>query len=130
LVGDASSIHLWLDWWYPDGILYEQYVYRIIYDARSKLEAKLASVMKGKEWDWQQARSESLVSIQSKLLLVKIGENDEPIWVISKIRETWEAIRTKQQKVSWWKLIWFSCAIPKHTFAVWLALRNCLSIGD
>jgi len=67
--------------------------------------------------------------------LVKIGENDAPILVISKkcsytIRETWEAIRTKQPRVTWWKLISFSCAIPKHAFVVWLALQNCVSIGD
>jgi hypothetical protein len=107
-VEDGSSIHLGLDWWHSDGILYEKYGYRLIYDARSKLEAKLANIMKGKEWDWQPARLESLVSTHSKLPLVKIGENDAPILVISKkcsytIRETWEAIRTKQPRVTWWK---------------------------
>jgi len=57
-----------------DGILYEQYGYRVVYDARSKIEAKLSSVIKGKEWEWQAAKSEDLVSIQSKLPMVKIGK--------------------------------------------------------
>jgi hypothetical protein len=74
MVGDGNSFHLWLDWWQPDGILYEQYGYRVVYDARSKWDAKLSSVMEGKEWEWQPARSEELVSIQSKLPMVKIGE--------------------------------------------------------
>lgn len=26
-VGDGKSIHLWMDWWHPDGILYEQNMY-------------------------------------------------------------------------------------------------------
>lgn len=43
--------------------------YRVIYDARSKLDAKLSSVIKGKEWDWLPVRFESLVNIQSKLLI-------------------------------------------------------------
>jgi hypothetical protein len=37
----------------------------------SKPEAKLSSVIKGKEWEWQPARSENLVNIQSKLPMVK-----------------------------------------------------------
>lgn len=68
---DGSSIHLWLNWWHPDGIPYDHYGYRVVYDARNKLEAKLSSVIKGKEWERQPARSENLVKIQSKLPMVK-----------------------------------------------------------
>lgn len=35
--GDGKSIHLQLDWWHPDGILYEKYGYRDVYDAGSKV---------------------------------------------------------------------------------------------
>jgi hypothetical protein len=73
-----------LDWWHPDDVLYEQYGYKVVYDARSKMEAKLSSVIKGKKWEWQLAKSEDLVSIQRKLPMVKIGESDKPIWVILK----------------------------------------------
>lgn len=48
LVGDGNNIHLWLDQWHPDGILLEQYGYRVIYDARSKIKAKLSTVMHGR----------------------------------------------------------------------------------
>lgn len=30
---------------------YDQYGYRVAYDVRSKLNAKLSSVIKGKEWE-------------------------------------------------------------------------------
>lgn len=108
-MGDGKNIHLWLDWWHPDDVLYEQYGYKVVYDARSKMEAKLSSVIKRKWWEWQPAKSEDLVSIQSKLPMVKIGESDKPIWVISKRKEkscytsvkTWDAIRSKKPKVDW-----------------------------
>ncbi|GJU67029.1 RNA-directed DNA polymerase, eukaryota, reverse transcriptase zinc-binding domain protein [Tanacetum coccineum] len=32
--------------------------------------------------------------------------------------------------VSWWKLIWFSQCIPKHSFIVWLAFQDRLSTQD
>ena len=45
------------------------------------MEARLASVLKSKEWCWPAARSDEMVSVQSKLCM-KIGENDQPVWVI------------------------------------------------
>lgn len=38
------NIYLWLDWWHPDSVLYEKYGHRAMYDAQSKVEAKLSSV--------------------------------------------------------------------------------------
>jgi len=59
--------------WHPDGVLFDQYGYRVIYDARSKIDAKLSSVIRGGEWNWLSARYDSLVSIQIKLPFVKMG---------------------------------------------------------
>jgi hypothetical protein len=49
MVGDGTQIHLWLDNWHLDGVLVEKYSYRVAYDSRSKLDAKLFTVMLGKE---------------------------------------------------------------------------------
>jgi hypothetical protein len=121
LVGDGKNFYLWLDWWHLDGILLEQYGYRVIYDARSKIDAKLATVIHDREWNWPAARSEALVNVQSKLPLVQIGEEDKAAWVPSKkecysSRDTWEAIGSRKPIVEWWKLVWFSLAIPKQAF--------------
>jgi hypothetical protein len=41
-VSNGSIINLWLDSWHLDGILYDQYGYRVIHDAKSKIfDAKL-----------------------------------------------------------------------------------------
>jgi hypothetical protein len=65
-VGDGTSIYLWLDCWHPDNILYDKYGYRVIYDSRSSMDAKLSSVLNGRNWEWQPARSEEIEDIQSK----------------------------------------------------------------
>ena len=47
------------------GALYEKYGYRIIYDAASSMDARVARVLKEKEWRCKPARSEELMFIQS-----------------------------------------------------------------
>lgn len=44
-----------------------------MYDAASSVNAKLASVISDRNWDWGHARSEDLVTILSKLPLLEIG---------------------------------------------------------
>jgi hypothetical protein len=47
-VGDGKNILMWLDWWHLDGVLYEKYVHRIVYNTGSKVREKLSSVLKEK----------------------------------------------------------------------------------
>ena len=49
-VGNGENIHLWLDLWHPNGILIDKYGYRAIYDANSRVEAKLSSVIHNGDW--------------------------------------------------------------------------------
>ena len=74
-----KNIFLCLDWWHPDdthymlGMVTEQYVMlQVVF------KAKVSSVLKEKSQVWKPYRSNSLVSIQSKLPLVDIGEIDRP----------------------------------------------------
>jgi hypothetical protein len=53
------------------------------------LDAKLSCVIRGKEWEWLLARSESLVNIQSKLPLIKLGVTlvtHLNLWLVSKLK--------------------------------------------
>jgi hypothetical protein len=117
------------------GILFYKYGFQVIYDARSRIDAKLSSVMRGRDWHWIPARSDALVSIQSNLPLVKIGMIDKLLWLPFRnlkhsCKNTWEAIRVKQLKVEWSKLVWFSFAIPCHAFFLWLPFCDGLATGD
>jgi hypothetical protein len=44
-VGTGKNIHIWLDAWHPDGVLYEKYGHRV-YDSHSKPEAHFDSAIK------------------------------------------------------------------------------------
>jgi hypothetical protein len=43
------------------------------------IEVCMMQVIQGREWYWPQARSESIVELQSRLPKVDIGEVDQPI---------------------------------------------------
>jgi hypothetical protein len=52
----------------------EKYGFRIVYDASCSIGPKLPSIIRNGEWFWPNARSESLVEIQSRLPEVDIGD--------------------------------------------------------
>ncbi|XP_059433958.1 uncharacterized protein LOC132167079 [Corylus avellana] len=134
-VGNGENIFLWQDSWHPSGILIEVFGHRAVYDAHSSLEAKLSSVILNGDWFWRPARSEALVEIQTRLHEIKFGPYDKPVWTVSRggsyvSSETWDFFREKKVEVSWWKIVWFPNAIPKHAFILWLALQDRLLTGD
>lgn len=44
-VGNGFNIHPQLDHWHPDGILYDKFDHRVVYDVGSSLDAKLSTVL-------------------------------------------------------------------------------------
>ncbi|GJW39768.1 hypothetical protein Tco_0065613 [Tanacetum coccineum] len=46
------------------------------------------------------------------------------------VRNAWEALRPLGIEVSWWKVVWFSHNIPRHSFHMWLVMRNSLKTHD
>ncbi|XP_074301065.1 uncharacterized protein LOC141632416 [Silene latifolia] len=47
-----------------------------------------------------------------------------------RIHEGYHWIRTKQQPIGWYKLVWHSRCLPKHRFLIWLIMRNALNVKD
>lgn len=45
----------------------------------------------------------------------------------SSVESLWDHIREKQARVDWYKLVWGSLHIPRHSFIAWLALLNRLA---
>ena len=53
---------------HPESFLYLRYGHRLVYDAGSKVEARLASVLKHKKWCWPAARSDEMVWYAEKIM--------------------------------------------------------------
>lgn len=117
------------------GALIERYGFHVVYNASSRLNSKLSSVLSNGIWCWKPARSKDLVDIQSRLPEIPLGHVDNPVWKVAGkgsfvSSETWDFLRDKKAKVEWWHLIWFPCAIPKHVFILWLTVQNQLTRSD
>ncbi|GKV09489.1 hypothetical protein SLEP1_g20977 [Rubroshorea leprosula] len=104
-------------------------------DSGFSSQAKLEVVVNGNFWKWPPARSPQLLDIQIALcdkLYPKERDKDTVIWIPSASRtntagRTWHWIRSKQSKVPWHRLVWFSWQIPKHSFISWLAILDRFS---
>ena len=86
-------------------MLYQTYGHRIVYDAASRIDARVASVLKDKEWHWRPARSEEMISIQSKLGLIDLRVEDRAVWTASNSGKfscaaTWSELRVKESEVN------------------------------
>ena len=120
-VGNGKNIYLWFDAWHPDGVLFEKYGHRVIYDAHSKPAVRLDSIIQGGQWYWPTTCPDHFVNIQSRLCMVPIGDEDKPKWNVSKTSmfscsNTWDSIRVKENVGDWWALVWFPFSVPKQTF--------------
>ncbi|GKV27354.1 hypothetical protein SLEP1_g36534 [Rubroshorea leprosula] len=132
--GNGQNTYLWHDNWHPAGPLLEVYGNSIVHDSGIPSQAKLASVISGRFWNWPPARSPQLVEMQIPLFDIhpREGENDSVIWLTSpsgsfQTGQTWHWLRHKQPRKVWHKLVWFPHAIPKHSFIGWLAILNRLT---
>jgi hypothetical protein len=49
-VGDGKDIYLWVEAWHLNGILVDKYGPRVVFEDRSKIDARLSSVIHEMEW--------------------------------------------------------------------------------
>ncbi|GKV09536.1 hypothetical protein SLEP1_g21022 [Rubroshorea leprosula] len=133
--GDGKDIYLWHDNWHPSGPLVENFGARIVQDSGFSSQAKLEVVVNGNFWKRPPTHSPQLLDIQIALcdrLYPKKRDKDTVIWIPSTSRtyttgRTWHWIKSKQSKVPWHRLVWFSRQIPKHSFISWLAILDRLT---
>ncbi len=76
-----------------------------MYDAASRIDARVASVLKDKEWHWRPAGSEEMVSIQSKFGIIDLRVEDKAVWIASNFGKfscdtTWSELRVKGSEVN------------------------------
>lgn len=136
-VYNGKGTSFWYDQWSPLGCLMDMLGTRgqidtgirqhdTVHTARTKRRRRVH-------------RSAGLIQIENQLqCLSRSEEEDVVLWKGKQdiykdqflTSETWNHIRTKKEKVSWHRGIWFTHATPKHRFCTWLAIRNRLTTGD
>ncbi|GJX90624.1 hypothetical protein Tco_0343950 [Tanacetum coccineum] len=46
------------------------------------------------------------------------------------VARAWDAVRPRGNIINWHKIVWFSHAIPRHSFHMWLVMRKALNTQD
>jgi hypothetical protein len=133
-VGNGQDISLWFGDWHPVGRLIDSYGFRMVYDSGIGLDARVSSVLQNGNWVWPPARSDHLVDIQSRLSGIDLGDVDMPVWKsksgVYSCAETWNLVRVHYPKVSWWHVVWFPQAIPRHAFLLWLVFSKAITTKE
>ncbi|GKC71408.1 RNA-directed DNA polymerase, eukaryota, reverse transcriptase zinc-binding domain protein, partial [Tanacetum coccineum] len=138
IIGNGIDTSIWFDNWSNSGQLFQFLSHRDLYDARLKGDMKVNKMINNGQWKWLEEWYEKFPMITNIAVLVLVDEiADRIIWKDRNGKDMKFSVHTayndmidQHPVVSWWKLIWFSQCIPKHSFIVWLAFRDRLSTQD
>jgi len=104
-VGSGSQIFFWHDKWHPTGYLLDCFGFCAVHDSSIPLDAKVSKIIKGGDWYWPFARSNTIVEIQSRLPVILIGGEDLAVWHSPNgaysCAATWDQLRVKLLVVAW-----------------------------
>lgn len=137
-IGNGEDTSMWFDTWLDIGPLSEIVTKRDIYETRLGLKCKVADVFKEGSWIWPHGWSDKFgVIVNSNLPVVKDGVRDKVKWKMRdgkkdefSVAKVWQSLRQEKEKVSWAKVVWFSQNIPRHSFILWLAVKERLLTQD
>ncbi|GAV92560.1 zf-RVT domain-containing protein [Cephalotus follicularis] len=126
-VGLNSAWSIWYDPWFQGIPLFEKVGERAIYDSGLPLNATLSEVLLDTNWDWP-PHVWQLREIDSACTNIPIKQRDSIGWRREggsfSHKSAWDSLRPAAPMVPWAKVVWFSGAIPKHSFCLWLTFRK------
>ncbi|GJU74565.1 retrotransposon protein, putative, ty1-copia subclass [Tanacetum coccineum] len=135
---NGISTSLWFDRWNSQCPLIQYITPRDITREGFNMRSCVADVVSNKGWMWPNSwllKAPNLGLI--KVPILDEGLIDMPIWrdlndVFSDflVRAAWEALRSRDEEVSWYHVVWYSHNIPRHAFHFWLVMRNSLKTQD
>ncbi|GJR98294.1 RNA-directed DNA polymerase, eukaryota, reverse transcriptase zinc-binding domain protein [Tanacetum coccineum] len=136
-IGDGKSISVWYDKWNSVVSLSSMISKKEIFYAGFKDQDKIQDVLDDNRWKWPQNWKDKypwITNIQTPYIT---NQPDQAIWVDNNGKEkrfstntVWKDVRGNHEEVNWYKIVWHSNCIPKHTFLLWIAARNKLCTQD
>ncbi|GAV92938.1 zf-RVT domain-containing protein, partial [Cephalotus follicularis] len=126
-IGRNSSWSLWYDTWYQNTPLVEKLGVRTIYDSGLTHEATISEVLQDSNWNWP-VHVWQLEEIRYECLNIPVVQRDSIGWCKAggkfSFKMAWDSLRLSAPVVPWAKVVWYSGAIPKHSFCLWLTFNR------
>ncbi|GJU38853.1 putative RNA-directed DNA polymerase [Tanacetum coccineum] len=137
-IGNGLKTSIWYDMWCLISPLSRFLTPRDITREGFSITSCVADLVSNGGWNWPQAwllKAPNLVTIPAPNLVN--ARNDTMKWCDTNgnvmdfsVKCAWEVLRPRGNEVTWFHTVWFSQAIPRHAFHLWLIMRRSLKTQD
>ncbi|GKA90452.1 RNA-directed DNA polymerase, eukaryota, reverse transcriptase zinc-binding domain protein [Tanacetum coccineum] len=134
-VSNEENVFLWHDRWWEGGVLSNSIPFESLTGANSN--TKLCEMICNGEWKWPETWTRKYPLLNNIHVPNMVDCEDRTVWenndgekvkfLINTMLKDW--VQT-DEKVAWYKVLWFSQCSPKHSFILWLTVMKRLSTQD
>ncbi|GJT32915.1 hypothetical protein Tco_0923334 [Tanacetum coccineum] len=137
-IGNGNKASAWYDIWDIQCLLVQWLTPKDISREGFTLQCHVADFMSHNGWVWPQAwllKAPNLRLIQAprygnvNLDTYHWRDSNGNLKEFS-VRCAWEPFRPRGNKVGWYRLVWFTHCIPRHSFHLCIVMRNSLRTQD
>nr|GEZ03608.1 hypothetical protein [Tanacetum cinerariifolium] len=137
-LSDGATASVWFDKWSEGDRLANTVSSRDIFRAGLDFSTKVCDVILHGAWNWPSYLCAKYPNL-SMLAVPNIKENtpDRLVWQnvqgIDKpfsVTQVWSSLRSRNLKVPWFAVVWYSYCIPRHALILWLNVKQRLKKQD
>ncbi|GJY22644.1 RNA-directed DNA polymerase, eukaryota, reverse transcriptase zinc-binding domain protein [Tanacetum coccineum] len=133
-IGNGKDVSIWHNRWCCLPAIDTIVSRREVYVAGFSNKDTIADCIFENKWKWPAEWYDKYPILhQYNVPNVSIGLKDKLIWISNNGTEkeyasnhVWKDIRFLNDKVQWWKVIWFTQNIPRNAFVTWMAIKGKL----
>lgn len=126
VIGRGTSTSFWYDPWHPWGILIKKFL-GLKQKLNIPLGAKVSDVLQGTQWNFPFGRgwNNQVIDFYNSCRSIPISNGDDvwrwtPSQKFSIYSALWD-IETPSPSLSWTKIVWSRCILPRFAFILWIA---------
>nr|XP_043630010.1 uncharacterized protein LOC122601307 [Erigeron canadensis] len=135
---DGMNTSALYDNWHIAGPLSSFISYRDAYDEDFSIKSKVFDVVVNGDWNWPMELVEKYpVLVSTPAPILSNNRRDKILWkkksgraVDFSVSEVFHTLSDDCDDVKWAGVVWFSQNIPRHSFILWLAIKNRLKTQD
>ncbi|KAJ0463265.1 putative reverse transcriptase zinc-binding domain-containing protein [Helianthus annuus] len=138
-IGDGRQTNAWNDNWCECSMLSDFITPRRIHNAGFSMSSTVSDIVDELgAWKWPIVWFD-LYPVLNNLGPPNLEQNarDKLFWKDNQgyqqqfsSSEVWNSIRNRANVVAWMELVWFGQCIPRHSFHLWLVIKNKLKTQD
>ncbi|GJV15630.1 putative RNA-directed DNA polymerase [Tanacetum coccineum] len=135
-IGTGLHTSLWFDTWCDIGPLSNYISNRDIHRAGLNFNSKVSDIVQNGVVVWPRFLSDKYAVLSTCTAAIS-NVRDSILWRLSdgsttafSVSQVWNSIRPRDDKVTWYDMIWFPNNIPRHAFNLWLIVKHKLKTQD